>query len=38
MQLSKSKERFFYHDGDHNLFVNGVLFSRTTSIVPSNCR
>ena len=39
MQRFKSKERvFFYHDGDHNSFVNGGLFSRTTSIVPGNCR
>ena len=38
MQLFKSKERVFYHDGNHSSFVNGGLFSRTTSIVPSNCR
>ena len=38
MQLFKTKKGFFYHDGDHNSFVNGGLFSRTTSIVPSNCR
>ena len=38
MQRFKSKERVFFYDGDHNSFVNGGLFSRTTSIVPSNCR